>query len=121
MIQRIQTIYLLLAALSALVCILLNWGLWIPVIILAVSALFGVYTIFTYSNRMLQAKFCVFNILLLIGWYIIYFVLLHLSEEGLKSFDYSAVLPLLSIVCYVLARRGIIADERLVRAADRIR
>ena len=34
---------------------------------------------------------------------------------------FAACLPLVTIILYLLARAGIIADEKLVRAADRIR
>lgn len=121
MIQRIQSIYLLVAVVLSVISIFLFWGLWIPVALLAISSLISGYAIFAYGNRMFQAKLCMFNILLLIGWLIVYFVLMHVSEEGLSSVGFSALLPCLSIVFNFLARRAIIADERLVRAADRIR
>lgn len=121
MIQRIQTIYLLLAVLSSIACLCLFWGAWILVLLLALSALFGAYTIFKYSNRKIQSKFCVFNILLLIGWYVVYIVLAQLCDCTTAFCIWSAILPLLSIVFYLLANRGIKADERLVREADRIR
>lgn len=118
MIQRVQSLYLLAGAILSIVCVVCLWGLWLPMALLVVSALFGIYTIFVYNNRKLQAKFCMFNIMLLVGWYILYFVMYQFFGA---TAQWPVALPLLSLLCYVLARRGIMADERLVRAADRIR
>lgn len=120
MIQRIQSLYLLFSAIFSVVCLFFVGGGWLSAVLLALSACFGIYTIFQYSNRILQAKLCLFNILLLIGCLILDFVLSLLAEDA-KGVEWYNALPLISIIGYVLARRAIMADERLVRAADRIR
>ena len=40
---------------------------------------------------------------------------------GTFHINITALLPALAIGCYLLARKGILDDERLVRSADRIR
>lgn len=121
MIQRIQTLYLLLAVILTVACSCLLWGMWIHVVLLIISAAFGFYSIFVYNNRKIQAKFCLFNILFLVCWYILYFVLFKVEANESERLSWYLVLPAVSLICYFLARRGIISDERLVRAADRIR
>ena len=152
MIQRIQTIYLLAAAVVAVVCLCLPVGtygsgglvvskaynLWIaspnglrdfsvwPLFaVLAFVAAISLYAIFVYSNRIVQARFCMFGMLLLLGWYILFFVLSRFVTvgEGATEFTPSltCALPVVSMVLIFLARRAILADEKLVRAADRIR
>lgn len=152
MIQRIQSVYLLLAAALSIVCLCLQIGLfqtagmvttrmynlfstlpdghysfsqWPLFVVLVLSVSIGIYSIFAFRNRKAQARMCVFSSLLVIGWYALYAVFgftLTDAEHG-ETFTPSltAVLPALSLVFYILARRAINADERLVRAADRIR
>ena len=74
-------------------------------------------------NRPRQAKLCVVNMLLLIVWYALAaFYTLHV---GYRDYSFHADLaicfPLIAIILYWMARRGVLADEKLVRAADRIR
>lgn len=152
MLQRIQTLYLLAAAVLSVVCLCLQIGtfgadgalvadeynLWLmdgaggyrfstwPLfVVLLLSAAVGIYTIFMYSNRRVQARFCAFCMLLVCGWYVLYVVYgqVCLPDVEQASFypAWPAVLPGLSLVFYFMARRAIMADERLVRAADRIR
>lgn len=121
MIQRIQTIYLLIAVILTVVCACLLWGMWLHVALLLISAVFGFYSIFGYNNRKIQAKFCLFNILFLVCWYILYIVIFKVGANESEDLPWFLVLPAVSLICYFLARRGIISDEKLVRAADRIR
>ncbi len=150
MIQRKQTIYLLLAVLLA---VLTTWmplatvadsgqplqtiySLWAlgangarnfapwPLFLLAVlSASLSLIAIFLYKKRMLQARLCTVNLAVLVAWYIaLVAVSKHAAPDAATfSLSLSSVLPLLSALLIVMARKAIIADERLVRAADRIR
>ncbi len=159
MIQRIQSVYLLLASILCVVCLCLPvatllvtdaklaieasatqqvYNLWIvsgdgarqfttcPLFLLLLcSASLMLYTIFAYRNRMMQSRLCLFISLLLLGWHILYAVysqiLVGAGSGGAFQGSFAAVLPFVSLVLTVLARRRIIADEKLVRAADRIR
>ena len=95
-------------------------------VILIASAAMGAYAIFAYRNRMVQARFCMFDSLLMVGWYALYAVysrVLGGVDGSIADFtpSFAAVLPAVALVLNLLARRAILADERLVRAADRIR
>ena len=152
MIQRKQTVYLLAAVLLSVVCLCMqigsfhigelpavkeynllltessgfhHFGSWPLFVVLTLSASVGVYTIFLYSNRIVQARFCVFCMLLIIGWYILYAVLskIMIADARNVSFEpeWPGLLPMAALVFYFIARQAILADEKLVRAADRIR
>lgn len=151
MIQRIQSVYMLIAVIVNIVCLCMQIGTftadgmvtahvynlwtvnatdgsrifntWPLFAILVLSSAFGLFTIFMYRNRITQARFCTFNSLLIVGWYILYAVLAHVLASDEQSFcpAFASVLPVVSLIGFILARRGIIADERLVKAADRIR
>jgi len=98
-----------------------NFTTWPLFAILIFTAIFTSATIFAYKNRMMQARFCLFNILLLIGWYVVYGVMSQVACEGTFRPSLTAALPAVAIVFVWFARSGVIADEKLVRAADRIR
>ncbi len=112
MIQRKQTVFLLLAAILAIVCLVLRWQ-WIDVVQGLLAAL-SVYTIFIYKKRIKQAQLCLLGIALIFVWYI----LLAVYQGDLMTID---ALPMVNAMLIFMARRGILADEKLVRAADRIR
>lgn len=87
------------------------------------TASIGVWAIVGFRNRPRQAKLCVVNMLLLIVWYALAaFYTLHV---GYRDYSFHADLaicfPLIAIILYWMARRGVLADEKLVKAADRIR
>ncbi len=149
MIQRKQTIFLLLALLALIVCLCLpigqmepkgmglplvwyNFGLVRDHAIQARPMLFadlvvvGVLTlvdIFLYRKRQLQARLCTAGMLLCLAWYGYYaFVVLNeLQTNGTFGFRFAACLPFVAFVLLFMARKGIMADEKLVRSMDRIR
>jgi len=150
MIQRKQTIFLILAIICTVVAMCLPvctfvsadgatsamYNLWLTTadgvhqlkvwplfVILLVTLPFAVVAIFAYKNRMFQARLCRLNMFLIFGWYIVAIVYTRtLPEAGSgMSFGIGWYLPFISMILYLLARRGIIADEKLVKAADRLR
>lgn len=112
MIQRKQTVFLLLAAILAVVCLVVRLQ-WIDVV-QGLSAALSVYTIFLYKKRPQQARLCLAGLALVFVWY----VLLAVYQGYVETID---CLPMVNAILILLARRGILADEKLVRAADRIR
>jgi hypothetical protein len=133
MIQRIQSIWLLLASAAAFSVLRLPFY-YTPtpfaleirgsdnmttLISLAFSACLSFITIFLYGNRMLQFKVVIVNFLLsiLIG-YFIYKVVVANPGGGFT-------LPSASLffipVLQILAMVKIYKDERLVKSADRLR
>lgn len=144
MLQRIQSIYLVLAMLvSAVLPFFLN--LWesvdgyivyahdllkydsftvstIPMLFYA-SGFVSFITIFKYKNR--QSQFVLGRINMLINLFILGLLVYHLqslsgevftSEKGIGS-----ALPLITIVLLVMANRAIKKDEDLVKSVDRLR
>ena len=95
-------------------------------ILLAVSAVLSLVTIFLYKNRKAQANLCSISVLFTILWYVDY-ILMALGIVGVPEVDgkvdisFAACLPLVSVILVLMARKGINDDEKLVRAADRIR
>lgn len=143
MIQRIQSLYIFLSLLCALLLYLFpiwqtNAGstdgmqvigagthlLLLPLpIIMAISHLLA---IFSFKHRKRQKQLCTGNILLyiifLLGGLLIIQLEHHFFQHfNLFEFRLGAVLPLAGILLNVLARNGIKKDEALLRSMDRLR
>lgn len=112
MIQRKQTLFLLLAAILALVCLLVRLT-WLDTL-QAVSAVLSCVTIFLYKNRVLQARLCLVGLLVIVAWYIGLAVL----TPKISTIE---CLPMVNAILIFMARKGILDDEKLVRSMDRIR
>lgn len=130
MIQRIQSVYLLLVAVLLVVAMCMpvgqfvvvdgvtvhvfkplgvtladgtfqsTWGLFG---ILLLSAIIAVCTIFLFRNRMLQVRMTIFSSLLLIGYYVAFFVFMYVlkGKLGVPSFRLGWALCL-PAVCIIL-------------------
>ncbi|NDV64356.1 DUF4293 domain-containing protein [Bacteroides sp. 224] len=149
MIQRIQTVYLLLvvALLVASVCLPFGafvdremvtyeftafgvkspdgfystWGLFS---LLLLSTIIAFATILLFKNRVLQLRMCIFNTVVLVGYYIAFLVFLFSIKSDLDAIyqmNWALSLPLVAIIFNYLAIRAIGKDEVLVKAADRLR
>ena len=133
MLQRIQTIYLLLTAVLATAMYFLPFSIIIckpetcslfPYITASVVLLTTLITIFLYKNRKLQIKICIVNIIFLL---LTYAEVLFGAYQKIGNWEIfrvnciGAVLPLISIILILLAIRAIKKDENLVKAADRLR
>lgn len=151
MIQRKQTLFLLIAVVVAIVCLCLplgdfttgmpgeastmynlwivrpdgtyDWSIWALFAILLITCPIALVAIFSYHNRKAQSRFCMFNILLSLGWYVVFAVTAFGLKGSMGNFDvsFNAILPAVSMILYFMARKAILADEALVRSADRIR
>ena len=98
MIQRKQSVFLLLAFIASVVCLCLPLGSFEPQAmgvsfkmynlmvmlgtgadysvcglfgVLVLSSLLSISTIWLYNNRMLQSRLCACNLFLLVAWYIV--------------------------------------------------
>jgi hypothetical protein len=87
---------------------------------LMLSALLTLLTIFLYAKRKLQAKMCLLLMVLYLAWYLL-LAMLPQQTGGQLLLEWTAVLPAVSIILTFMARKGILADEKLVRSLDRIR
>jgi len=149
MIQRIQTVYLLVVAILMVVMMSLpvgsfvaadytttvfnnlslvapdgtaDYAPWAMFAILMVSAVVTLGTIFLYKKRMLQIRLTIFNIILLLGYYgtLVTFVFMLKGENSFTP-SWTVILPLISIILDWLAIRAIGKDEMLVKAYERLR
>ncbi len=136
MLQRIQTVYLLIAAIVSLGLIFV-FALWqseegsavyaqdqLTIFIMFIaSGLLSLISIFMFKNRKLQFVLGRINIILnffLLGVFVYWSLSLpgemNISEKGIGMF-----LPIISIVFLVLANKAIKKDEDLVKSVDRLR
>ncbi|MBF6627923.1 MAG: DUF4293 domain-containing protein [Proteiniphilum sp.] len=150
MLQRIQTLFLLFAAAAMLVAsvtplaifmfnsdrvlfeamgIYLNdtlndstWGLFVVGIISSVLALI---TVFLYKQRMLQIRISIFNIVVMIGFYLYFGFILYkiypVENLQFQKVGIGIIMPFIAIILTILAIRKIGADEALVRSLQRLR
>jgi hypothetical protein len=145
MIQRIQTVYLLL---SLVACILLfiipEWqsssmditmgememiGGGTHLFLIPVAALLVIshlVAIFSYKHRKRQKQFCTGNILLFIIFLLLTLLVIQLEHSLFQSFNImefrtGILLPFAGIILNILAQRGIKKDEALIRSMDRLR
>lgn len=150
MLQRIQTVYLLLASICMVVSLLTNlavftvggeivnfeamgfyqneeiifstWGLFI---IGNISAVMSVLIVFIYKKRMLQIRLAGMNLFIILGYYglIAFYILKRNPDVGsiFQSVGIGMITPFIAIVLTYLAIRKIGADEALIRSLNRIR
>ena len=150
MLQRIQSVYLILAAAAMLISVTLplasfyfnteevlfeamgiylngeltdsTWGLFVIGLMSSIAALI---TIFLYKNRILQIRLSIFNIVLMTGFYL-YFGFIMYRVYPVENLEFSkvgfgAIMPIVSIILTILAIRKIGADEALIRSLNRLR
>ncbi len=87
--------------------------------------LFSLITIFLYKNRKSQLqviKVCILVEIIMIGLFFFYYVSsLEKLTGGTAEYKTAVFMPLISLVFLVLAYRGVLQDEKLIRSADRLR
>lgn len=140
MIQRIQTIWLLMASTLGLVSLKTSFfsghrindaakemifvtGSYNILLITATTAVvfISLIAIFMFKDRKLQLKMCIISILLSIGTIGLYFWQKQsfISEES--SITLTAIIPAAIPIILFLAVRRIWKDEKLVKSVDRLR
>lgn len=156
MIQRIQTVFLALVAVLAVVSSFLpimglsgtegefvmnhyktisvsdasiiskNMGVGV---LQGIVLLVAIASIVMFKNRSLQIKLSKLNILLIafqIAAIVVYSDIAKAAidatpENVVVSFEFGAIIPVLSLICTYLAIRFIKKDDALIRSADRLR
>src|SRR5580692_7086621 len=126
MIQRIQSIWLLLASACAFVSLKFSFysgtdskGLasqfltgssdFILLLVTVVIGVLALFTIFMYKNRVNQLRLCIFDILLEALLIFLYYRQLSTFTNG--TYSLTSVLQLGVILFFILAARGISKDE----------
>lgn len=136
MLQRIQTVYLLIAA-AISAGLIFVFELWttnadlpfyakdnlVYLSLFLLSAVLSLVSIFNYKNRKFQFVLGRLNIILnfiLLGLFV-YQSLNVSGEADVSEKGIGITLPILSIVFLVLANKAIKKDEDLVKSVDRLR
>ena len=141
MIQRIQSIWLLIVALTAFATytlklyagrladgtpreFLLADNFLLVILIIALGAL-AILCIFLFKNRKLQFRLSVLGVVFSIVFLFIEYLKVEQFKETNKilsgSYQVGALLPIVMIIFFILAARGIYKDEKLVKSLDRLR
>ena len=151
MIQRIQTVYLLMAIILTSLMIgfpvmeivsyekifytvtvlgvyadkSMEYSVWTLLMLCISTILIALATIFQFKKRMFQMRLCVFNILLTVGFYVVlggyYWILGERFSTNEILLKWTVILPALNIILFYLSIRAIGKDEALVKALDRLR
>ena len=125
--QRIQTLYLLLAT-GLVVALLFSpkagdityTEYWPYAVLLIITAFLQVMATTTWKHRIFQMRTASLSAIILIGlqvWMVVDFI----STHNTQVFHITAVFPVVAAILDFLAARSILADEMLVRSADRLR
>lgn len=141
MIQRIQSFWLLLAGVAAFLGLRLsffsgnttgasNSSLFkhftatsnlIILILTVILGLMAVVAIFLFKNRKLQLRVTLAALIISILNIVLYYYQAQKFIAGERSYDITAIVTLLIPIFCILAARGIMADQKLVKSLDRLR
>ena len=136
MIQRIQTLWLLLAVAAGILSIKFPFytghtldynalielrGSWnVPILIITViSVIISGIAIFLYKNRRKQSTYIIINILLSLIIIILYFLQTRNFIEG--SFSLTSLFVFSMPIFLILALAGVRRDAKIIRSLDRLR
>jgi peptidoglycan/LPS O-acetylase OafA/YrhL len=142
MIQRIQSIWLLLAGIAGLMTYRLPlWSgsladttirnftgaeslLLFALIIL--TCILAFVTIFLYKNRKSQKNFALLGMLLSIAIIALEYFKVEDYKKGLLniatgSWQFGALMPVLMVIFFFLAYQGIRSDEKMIKSLERLR
>lgn len=150
MIQRIQTVYLLIIVALTVAMLFfplavlqidnqfmtfdaigistmaaqpeLVYPTWGLFALMVVISFIALVTIFLFKKRMLQIRLCIFNGLLMLGIYAMFaFFIWNQQGHVVTTLKFALAFPFVSLILDYLAIRNIGADEALVRSLDRLR
>ena len=141
MLQRIQSVWLLLAAICAVLTIKFSFysgnievpgqpvsfqyltasfSIWILIVTVVITCI-AVIDIFLYKNRKLQGRLAILGILLSFLNIFLYLKEIHRFVENQGSHTITSVFVFLIPILFFLAWRGIYRDQKLVKSLDRLR
>ena len=140
MIQRQQTLWLMLATIAAALSfkfpfatgeeIVKNTSMkklvemtagndFLPLILTIATIVISTITIFMFKERKMQMKLCVLGFLISIGILTVYILKMQKLISGTPALW--ALLPVVVIISYFMAFRNIRKDEKLVKSLDKLR
>ena len=137
MIQRIQTIWLLLAAVCVFLTLqfstyfgtnkdlipssFLNGLDTLPLIFATLATgIVALVSIFLYKNRKQQLRFTLLGIMLQVVLMLLYYREIQ-TYVGKGNFSISAVLHAAVLLFFILAAQGIRSDDKLIKDSNRLR
>jgi ABC-type transport system involved in cytochrome c biogenesis permease subunit len=141
MIQRKQTIWLLLAIISMVATIYLPFGYqahaapnassvltislkanynFITIVLIAITIAIAGFSIFLFKKRNLQKGLSALGILTSIGLTVYEF---FIANDKINNYviTFGIVLPIVAGILFLMAWFGINADEKLIKSVDRLR
>lgn len=149
MIQRIQSVYLLMVTILGILSMsfpvghfytdstvcemgtlavvypsgVLDYAPWPLFLLLQIAVVLSLVTIFLYKKRMIQIRITKFGLFVLVGYYILLSSYVWGTFSSLGKFvpSWMICFPFIAIVLDYLAVRAIRKDERLVKSYDRLR
>lgn len=137
MIQRIQTVWLFLAA--VVVAITLYFPIfkladgsplglqdkYLGILLVAASSILSLFTLFNFKKRNTQLKMIWVNVLLVLALLVYMFLTIDNARTALPmeggSYQLGAFIPVVALIFLFLARAGIRKDVKLLKAYDRLR
>lgn len=141
MLQRMQSVWLLLAAICAVLSIkypffsgniettehlanfqylTASFNIWILITTVAMACIAAI-DIFLYKNRKMQSRLAILGILLSIGNIFLYLKEIHRFIEHQGSHTITSIFVFAIPILFFLAARGIYKDQKLVKSLDRLR
>ena len=125
--QRVQTLYLFLATCLVAALLFSNKAgdipymeYWPYAILIILTTFLQVMALTTYKHRIFQMRTASLAAIILVGlqiWLVVDFIKTHNDP----MFKVTAIFPVVASILDFLAARSILADEMLVRSADRLR
>lgn len=141
MIQRIQTVHLLLALIAGVLCFVIPFSIEsfteagiaevkfnkivahkdFPVLFFVADLIIcSVMALFNYKNHKTQKLFCLIGLFIsLVCAGLMYYRGNNPAEGRILSFG--IILPLVSLLLFLMAYRSIRKDEKLIKSLDRLR
>jgi len=138
MIQRQQSLWLLLAAVASFLSFkfpfytgnivennvtrfeeLEGGSNFFLLVLTGASVLISAITIFLYKDRKTQLKLAIVGIMISIVLMILYFTQLRKFSNG--NFALTSIFVLAILISYIMAAKGIRRDEKLVKSIDKLR
>lgn len=124
MIQRIQTIYLLLVAvILTTVFFLMPTGVLALNIVAAIISAVALVTIFLFKKRKVQINLSLLNFVFVAFYFVLFFYYLFQSLITLNNWKQILllVLPVIGLFFNLLAMLAIKKDEALIKSLNRLR
>ncbi|HMJ48493.1 MAG TPA: DUF4293 domain-containing protein [Ferruginibacter sp.] len=136
MIQRIQSVWLLLASACAFISLKVPYysgttndgipshkllgteNFYLMLLTIAIGVL-ALITIFLYKNRTLQLRLCILGILLEALLIFLYYREVHTFREG--TYSLTALLQACIVLFFFLAARGVSNDNNIIKDSNRLR